>query len=306
VTKLDANGHFVYWSQTMQAHGNELGLGVGVDLSGDAYLYGAWDLNSAIDQGFPQYTPLTAVGTGAFDSFVLEYDPTGTQVLFGSTIIGGTGDSNPPPSNIAYSGAPAFIGGNGAGGIVIGPTNDIYLTGTTTVPTNATITVGSGDMYVVRIAAVTPPTLGNDRFENNDTSDAATGIGTVTAANPIALGNLNTFFHPDGSPDYDFYQVTVGQSGTLRVDLTDISVFASGPNGTFGVGGDLNLRVFRLDDNGVLTDLSPPAGFGSPGFLQNSDYQTVTAAVNAGDIIYIDVNPFNFSQATYGLRVRVS
>jgi hypothetical protein len=283
----------------------ETANGVALDTFGNIYVYGSWD-GRYTPNGAPAlpnlpFFPVTNYQGGNTDAFVVAFNPTGTQVVFSQT-VGGAGDD-----------APSNTEGNG---IIVDVTGDILVVGNTNQPgsfinpKNAAIVGGGGgtDVFVSRIRGFTA-VVGPDRFESNDTADNATNLtavfGTTLNLNrQFSVGNLTTAFN-NGNPDYDWFSLQVGSSGTLEVDITNIRVFASGPNGTLGAGGDLNLRVFRSDGDN-LTDLAPPNSPGDPGYLVNSGYQRVIVSVNAGDTIYIDVNPFNFSQATYGLRARLT
>ncbi len=295
LTKLNSNGDYVYWSQTVESFEDEVGRGAGVDLAGNGYLYGQWNSADTNFGLFPrtQVNRIQDIVGSSQDAFLQQYDASGMQLLL-STTIGGSGTETPT-----------------TGGILVDVTNEIFLLGTTTditsFPTPPANNSGGGlgagggtDVYVLKISSATPPSLGDDRFERNETSDEARFLGALTRNRPIAHAGLTTARHPDDFLfDYDWFHITVGQSGTLRVDLTHIRPFKTGVNETVGAGGDLHVRVFRLS-GAVLEEL----GAGQ-GYKFNSGGQTVIAGVNADDLIFIGINPFNFTQAVYGLVVRL-
>src|SRR5262249_8699477 len=77
--------------------------------------------------------------------------------------------------------------------------------------------------------------LPEDRFELNDTSDKATKLGTLSAAQQFA--GLTIATHKTALPDYDWYTWTMSQDGVFHAKITYTPLS----------GGDLHMRVFRLD-----------------------------------------------------------
>ena len=73
------------YSSYLGGSGDELGLGITLDASGNAYLTGA---TSSTD--FPTTTPAQASLAGGFDAFVTKINPAGTAIVY-STYLGGSG-----------------------------------------------------------------------------------------------------------------------------------------------------------------------------------------------------------------------
>jgi hypothetical protein len=127
-----------------------------------------------------------------------------------------------------------------------------------------------------------------DRFEVNDTSDQPTGMGAVISTTQTFTG-LSIDRHANGFFDQDWFHWTTSVGGTFNVSLTNISAG----------GGDLHVRVFRLNGNNTLTELGNGTQVG--GFTQ----QGTSVPVTAGEDIYVWVYGFNFVLGTYDLNCNV-
>jgi hypothetical protein len=127
LAKYDSDGN-VLWANSAGGTGFELGWSVAMDVSGNAYVSGAFN-SPTITFGS---TPLTNVGM--YDIFLAKYDGTG-NVLWAES-YGGTNDED-------------------GRCVVVGPAGDIYLTGYCQSPTltfGATplTNVGQHDIYLVK------------------------------------------------------------------------------------------------------------------------------------------------------------
>ena len=92
---------------------------------------------------------------------------------------------------------------------------------------------GSQDIRFTRFRVTPPPRALNDRFEPNDTSAAATNLGTINLLR--VFPRLNA-----AAGDADYYRLTAGADGTLslavtgRATLQVVVTDANGNNPTSG------------------------------------------------------------------------
>jgi hypothetical protein len=300
-----------------------------VDSQGNVYVDGtlpAGESGSAFFDTNP-IQPYTAGGN--VNAFLTVLDPTMTDVLLGTTLGGtGTGEEEAvanlssagnfnPPNIPVFPGESLFV--DQAGDIfVAGSTNLISPGGYQSVvlanggSSQIFINPSTEGAFVAKISAVAPPKYGNDQFEPNDTSDLAANLDAYAATVPgigVSYGpfpNLNTVRHVGGPVgdglnynglfDYDWYQIIPTVTGALTVNLSGISVIASGPTGS-GTTGDLDLYVYTVI-NGFLY-------LSGQSTLVNSSFQTVSINVTRGADILIDVNPDNYTQALYTMTATI-
>jgi hypothetical protein len=85
VAKLDPSGSALVYSTYLGGSGNDRGLEIAVDSSGNAYLTGD---TTSVD--FPTASPLQATYAGGYDAFVTKLDPSGSALVY-STYLGGSG-----------------------------------------------------------------------------------------------------------------------------------------------------------------------------------------------------------------------
>jgi hypothetical protein len=139
VTKLNATGTGLVYSTYLGGSGDDLGLGIALDSSGNAYITG--DTHSS---NFPTLNAFQPVYPGgAMDGFVSKFNATGGLVY--STYLGGSG-------------------GAGIGGIAVDTSGNAYVSGATSskdFPTTAgafqtslaTLPIGGADGFVVKLNA---------------------------------------------------------------------------------------------------------------------------------------------------------
>lgn len=106
VTVVNMAGTAYVYSTFLGGNGTDVGTGIAVDSSGDAYLTG-----STTSANFPTQSALQSVYGGSTDAFVTKLNPTGSALLY-STYLGGSG----------------FDAG---AGIAIDTAGDAYVTGQT-------------------------------------------------------------------------------------------------------------------------------------------------------------------------------
>jgi hypothetical protein len=275
VTKLGPGGTSKVFSSYVGGSGNDFASGIAVDGFGDVYVTGQTGSSN-----LPTKDPVQSALNGPTDAYVVVLNPAGATELFG-TFLGGSGNE---------------VGG----GIALDSNNGIYVAGqtqSTDFPATAGVfqtgSGGAADGFIAKFSAV--PGIGGggvnpgpDRFEPNDTSDVATDFGVLSGSE--AFPNLSIDRHANGLFDQDWYKWNMSAGGTFTVSLTNISAG----------GGDIHVRVLRLNADNTLTELGNSTRVG--GFSS----QQVSVGVNAGDEIYVWVYGFNFALGTYDMAVRLS
>jgi hypothetical protein len=109
IVKISPDGSALIYSTYLGGSGFEVGRGIAVDPTGNAYVTGP---TSSCD--FPTVDPLQAACGGAFDAFVVKLNPTGSALVF-STYLGGKGN------DLGY-------------GIAVDAAGNAYVTGVTDSP----------------------------------------------------------------------------------------------------------------------------------------------------------------------------
>jgi hypothetical protein len=192
VTVYNAAGTGYVYSTFLGGSNQDEGLGIAVNLAGNAYVTGL----TSSSGDFPQKVPLQhTFGGGTTDAFVAEFNPTGTGLVY-STLLGGNQD------DVANS-------------IAVDSSGDAYVTGQTgssnfpvTNPTVQGTLAGGNDAFVSEIspggiALVFSTYLGGGLSENtNASSTSALGALAVdpTGANLYVTGNTLSTDFPTVSP----------------------------------------------------------------------------------------------------------
>jgi hypothetical protein len=129
-----------------------------------------------------------------------------------------------------------------------------------------------------------------DTSESNNTSDTATNLGTLTTGGVITQVNLSIANLPDGSPDYDWFKVTVMSPGTFEVGMGVTQV------------GPLEVHLLHQDPStGALTELSEAT-------VAAGQTVALTSAANPGDTFFVEVKgaptgPDTLAQGVYNLQL---
>jgi hypothetical protein len=180
-----------------------------LDGSGNVYIQGSTQTG-----GLTTVNPVEPNAGGYQETFVAEFDPTGSKLLF-STFVGngGTGD------NASY--APA--------GLAVDTDGNIYLAGNTTDPG----------------LIVTP---GAFMTTESDFNGQCCAYGNGFVAKISALGTATAALVVSPSP------AQAGQTVTMTVTVTKTATYASVPTGTVAFdNGTSVLSTVALDSSGVAT-----------------------------------------------------
>ena len=184
VTKFNAAGSALGYSTYLGGSGPDVGRGIAVDSSGNAYVTG-----STTSTDLPTANPFQTANAGSDDAFVAKLNPAGSALVY-STYLGG--------------------GGTDAGNdIAVDSSGNAYVAGITnstdfpTVdPVQATLG-GSNDAFVAKLnpggsALVYSTFLGGSFF------DLANGIAVDNAGNAYVTGDADSTNFPTVNPFMDY------------------------------------------------------------------------------------------------------
>jgi hypothetical protein len=144
IAKINASGSALIYSTYLGGSGgNDVGVGIAVDSSGNGYVTGGTNSTD-----FPTVNPIQTSISGVSDAFVAKINASGSALVY-STYLGGSGSDN-------------------GSGIAVDSAGNAYITGTTTSTNFPTMNplqpanAGGEDAFVVKIASVStdniPPT----------------------------------------------------------------------------------------------------------------------------------------------------
>jgi len=149
VTVINPNGTSYVYSTFLGGSDTDIGDGITVDSSGNAYVTGKTHSSNTSTKPFPLKSALQPTfGGGIYDAFVAKLNPTGTALVY-STYLGGSGDDY-------------------GGGIALDGSGNAYVTGQTDSPS------GSGSLFPLVGETQATPGGGFDAFvsEINSTGSA--------------------------------------------------------------------------------------------------------------------------------------
>jgi hypothetical protein len=213
VTKLNPSGSALVYSTFLGGGAGDVGDGIAVDSSGNAYVAGYTSSNN-----FPTMNPLQPRPGGVPDAFVSKFNPSGTALVY-STYLGGSG------SDYGYAIA---LDGSGNAYVAGGTSSTDFPTVNPLQPANA----GGSDAFVSKIANY---------------------IGTlVSSSNPSAFGQSVTFTAtvtslgsgtPTGTITFTYGGTTLCNAVTLSGG-TAACAYSALPGGT-----DLVIAAYSGDSN---------------------------------------------------------
>ena len=235
VSKLDVTGASLLYSTYLGGSNRDLGLGITVDGSGQAYVTGFTDSTD-----FPTATPLQATNAGSEDAFVTKLNAAGASLLY-STYLGGSGS-------------------DGGSGVAVDGSGQAYVTGSTrsanfptVTPFQATYAGGFDDAFVTKISASVTNQL---------------PVCSAAQANPAALWSPNGQFVPivvTGVTDPDGDSVTITVSGVTQDEPVKGKGDKTSPDAVFKPSSS-SVRAERLNSgNGRVYQISFTADDGNGG-----------------------------------------
>jgi len=232
------------YSTYLGGDGNDVGQGIAIDSSGNAYVAGSTFANNTPADNFPTMNAFqSAYGGGSDDGFLAKLNSTGTTLLY-STFLGGNGQDDARGIAVASTGNAYLVGVTGSNNF---PTKGAFQNGL------ATGTCGSRpcvDAYVTKIntAAAGSASLIYSTYLGGSNDDVATSVAVDASGNAFVAGGtrsketdtkpfpLDTPLQSTNSGDYDVF---VSKFNSLGSALT-FSTYVGGSNfdAAFGIAVD--------------------------------------------------------------------
>ena len=212
VLKLNAAGNNLIYSTFLGGAGEETGLGIGVDLQGNAYVAG-----ETLSKDFPTASPLYKFGQAPTEAFVAKLNPSGSNLIYSTALTGPT--SNPD-------------GGSAAFGLAIDRRGNAYVAGFTTSDKFPTVNAvqnklnGTIDGFATRISA-NGKDLDFSTYLGGVGEEAAFGIAVDAAQNVYITGLTNSTNFPVVDP----LQAQLGGSAVTNLTESTTEVLAPPTSG---------------------------------------------------------------------------
>ena len=238
VTKLNPTGSALSYSTYLggsAGSGDEMGLAIAVDASGNAYVGGdAQTTNFPVTSGAYQ----TSVADTIEDAFVTKLNALGTALVY-STYLGGSG-------------------GEFVSGIAVDGSGNAYVTGKTgssnfpvTSGALQTTAGGSGDAFVTKLNAAGSALVYSTYLGGTGTNDAGYGIAVDGSGNAYVTGSTDSTSFPVTA---GAFQTARGGGGSSTTDAFVTKLNGGGSAlvyGTYlGGSGDEFGRDVALDASG--------------------------------------------------------
>ncbi len=265
VSKLNPTGTALVYSTYLGASGDDVGYGIGVDATDDAYITGY-----TTSTNFPTMNPLQSANGGAYDAFVAQFNPSGSALVY-STYLGGSEDDIGLGLAVDSSGN-AYITG------VTGSTN--FPTKNPLQPANGGAGTNSSNAFVTKINH--SGSLVYSTYLGGSGGDDGFGIAVDSAGNAYVTGYTDSTNFPTANP----LQATPGGNGDAFVSKINSSGTALSYSTYLG-GGNLDWGYGIAVDN---TGNAYVTGYtASTNFPTSNPFQ----AANAGgyDIFVTQINP---------------
>jgi hypothetical protein len=259
VTKLSPDGQSFIYSTYLGGSGSDIGDGIAVDSSGNAYLIGNTDSTN-----FPRKNPFQANLNGSFDAFVTKLSADGQSLVY-STYLGGSD---------AETGS----------GIAIDSSGNAYVTGetlSTNFPTKNPLQAninGSSDMFITKLSPSGQSLIystylgGSGREFGFSTAVNSSGNAYVTGQTTSAdFPTKNPFQPSSGGGSFDAFVTKLSADGQSLI----YSTYFGGNDGDNGVGiavdssGNAYVTGYTFSQNlPTLKPLQPGYGGGfEDGFI---------------------------------------
>jgi hypothetical protein len=218
---------FLVYSTYLGGNQGDIGFGIAVDASGDAYIAGATGSTN-----FPTAGPAQTTKRGTTNAFVTKLNPAGTALVYSTYLGGSTTDR---ATGIA-------VDGNG-NAYVVGTTSstDFPVSPAANSPTPAFQTTyggGTSDAFVTKLSA-TGSALTYSSYLGGTLSDFGFGIAVDPSGNAYVTGSTQskdfpvvTPFQPGNDGDSDAFVTKVNLAGTALV----YSTYLGGTNADSGQG----------------------------------------------------------------------
>jgi Beta-propeller repeat len=181
VLKLNPSGNGLVYSTYYGGHGNDIGNGIAINVSGNAYITG-----ETLSADLPLYAPYQSSSHGLTEIFVAKFLSGGNGLVY-STYIGGRGDERGTAIAVDAAGA-------------------AYVTGSTTSPDFTTLSAfqpnfgGIQDAFVLKLAPTGSWLLYSTYLGGSgggiSLPESGAGIAVDSAGNAYVAGTTSSFDFP--------------------------------------------------------------------------------------------------------------
>ena len=275
VTKLNASGSALLFSSYLGGSGSDFGEGIAVDGNGNIYIAG-----STSSANYPVANPVQAGATSTEqcgNAFVTKINPSAPSLVF-STYLGGSKC-------------------DGANGIAVDPSGNVYVTGGTESTDFLTSNAFQGTK--------------GDGFTGDAFVTKFTGTGTLVYSTYLGGNNSETGFGIAADPSGNAYVTGVTTSNTFPTvnpiqstnggSAGDVFVTKLNPQGSALIYSTY-LGGSNIDSGrGIAADAAGNAYV--TGFTGSSEFPLVTGALRTRSKFYTSLNGGgNWSNDNYGLK----
>ena len=255
VTKIDASGSSLVYSTYLGGNSGDLGYGIAVDSSGNAYVSG-----HTYSTDFPTENAFQTANAGYWDVFVTKIDASGSSLVY-STYLGGN------DNDLGYL-------------IAVDSSGNAYVTGETRsfdFPTEKAFQVIKANDYDVFVTKINPSglSLAYSTYLGGNSYDCGYGVAVDSLGNAYVTGSTQSTNFP--TTDGAFQEVNSGGSDVFvtKVHASGASLaystYLGGSSHDFGYGialdSSLNAYISGYTHSGNFpTQNALP---GSEGFLRD-------------------------------------
>jgi Beta-propeller repeat len=295
VAKLNPTGSALVYSTYLGGSGNEEGLGIVVNSSGNAYLTGITaSTNFTTTSGVVQ-----SALAGPTDAFVTKLNSNGTSVIF-STYLGGSG---------AEVGFGIALDAKGSNVYVTGVTDSTNYP--TTIGAVQTISAGGSDGFVTKLDD-TASTVTYSTLIGGGATDAGLGIGVDESSNAFVTGLTESANFPvvagavqgiNGGGASDAFALKVNTSGSALTYSTYLG--GSGADVGAGIALDFNGNAYVTGTTNSSNFVQPPGV--TPPSLGGSDDAFVLLVNKDGTALTYYTNLGGAqTEESFGIAVRLA
>jgi len=230
VTKLNSEGTALVYSTYLGGSGNDEGLGIAVDISGNAYVTGSTYSNDFPKAGTPAPFQGTLSGGSGSDAFVTKLNSEGTALVYSTYLGGGSNDYGQ--------------------GIAVDSPGNAYVTGYTdssNFPMVAGDTPfqdsnkGGSDVFVTKINSEGTE-LDYSTYLGDSSNDYGQGIAVDSSGNAYVTGYTDSSNFPMVAGDTPFQDSNKGGSDVFVTKINsegtelDYSTYLGGSSNDYGKG----------------------------------------------------------------------
>ena len=280
VTKINAAGSALVYSTYLGGGATDVGIGIAVDGSGNAYVTG-----QTTSTNFPTANPLQASNGGGMDTYAAKINADGSALVY-STYLGGSGDDQ-------------------GQGIVVDGSGNAYVTGSTTstnFPTTNPLQPSFGgdlrDAFVTKINP-TGTAFVYSTYLGGRGDDQGLGIAVDGARNAYVTGRTSSTNFPTANPvqisnaggTYDAFVTKIDASGSTLVYSTYLGGSGSDGGSAIAVDGAGNAYVTGDTDSTNFPTANPLQVSNGGGFSEAFVFSTSTPVQASSATQFVPVAP---------------